>query len=336
MKPELKPIAEQSIVITGASSGIGLTTARMACARGARVTLAARNGEALADICDDLRAHGGQATWIAADVSKLEDVERLAQEAIKTYGGIDTWVNDAAVAIYGRIEHVSLDDQRRLFDINYWGVVHGSLTAVRNLRGGGALINMGSILSDIGVPLQGPYVAAKHAVKGFTDSLRMELEAEGAPISVTLIKPASINTPYMDHAKNYLSTAPRNPGINYSPQAVAEAILHAAEHPVRDIVVGGTARFMSTFGRLFPRLNDYFLERFAERAQRSNDPPNAAVAARDNLYSPKEDGHERSHFRLQTFKRSRYTQARLHPGATALVAIGAGAAATFLWRARRS
>ena len=117
----------------------------------------------------------------------------------------------AAVAIYGRIEDVSLEDARRLFETNYWGVVNGSLAALPHLRqSGGALINIGSVLSETGYPLQGHYAASKHAVKGFTDSLRLELEKEDAPVVVTLIQPAAIDTPYPEHARNYLATEPQH------------------------------------------------------------------------------------------------------------------------------
>src|SRR5688572_22063266 len=130
----LKPLDEQVIVITGASSGIGLATARAAAERGARVVLTARNAEALARIADEIRAAGGQATHVAADVSRREDVRRIADEAIRAFGGFDTWVNDAGVAAYGKLEQISDEDHRRMFDVNYFGVVHGSLIALEHLK----------------------------------------------------------------------------------------------------------------------------------------------------------------------------------------------------------
>jgi hypothetical protein len=130
---------------------------------------------------------------------------------------------------------------QRLFQTNYWGVVHGSLEAVKHMktRGGGAIINLGSELSDHAVPLQGIYAASKHAVKAFTDSLRMELEKESAPIAVTLIKPAAIDTMFVAHAKNYMDKEPSLPPPVYAPELVAKAILYAAQHPKRDVFVGG-------------------------------------------------------------------------------------------------
>ena len=224
----LKPVEVQVIVITGATSGIGLVTARMAAKRGARLVLASRSEAALQKLAEEIKEANGEATYVVADVGDEADVLKIAATARERFGGFDTWVNNAGVSIYGKFEEVPLADQRRLFETNYWGVVYGSLAAVKQLRQrGGALINIGSALSDRAIPLQGAYCASKHAVKGFTDALRMELEHDGAPISVTLIKPAAIDTPYTEHAKNYLPVEPQNPPPVYAPDVVAEAILIA-------------------------------------------------------------------------------------------------------------
>src|SRR6476661_451642 len=179
MGVSLKPLGRQVMVITGASSGIGLCTAKMAAANGARVVLAARNGEALADIERQIDSAGGEAAHVVADVGKREDVQRVADAAIQRFGGFDTWVNDAGISIWGKLEDVSDEDHRRLFETNFWGTVYGSVIAARHLRQrGGALINLGSEVSEVAVPIQGMYAASKHAVKGFTDALRMELEID--------------------------------------------------------------------------------------------------------------------------------------------------------------
>jgi NAD(P)-dependent dehydrogenase (short-subunit alcohol dehydrogenase family) len=217
MTIKLKKLSDQVIVITGASSGIGLVTARMAASRGARVVLNARNEDSLCRVADEINAGGGKACYVTGDVGRLQDVQNIAGEAIRRFGGIDTWVNNAGVSIYGHVLDQSLEDQRRLFETNYWGVVHGSMVACAHLsERGGALINIGSVLSDIAIPIQGTYCASKHAVKGYTDALRMELEEEGAPISVTLIKPSSIDTPYVRHAKNLMPVEPMNPPPVYA------------------------------------------------------------------------------------------------------------------------
>lgn len=273
MKPTLKPLKEQTIVITGASSGIGRATAAEAARRGAKLVLASRNREALDQLADELTQQGAAVATVVADVGNQEDHDKIVQTAMTAFGGFETWVNNAGVSIFGKLEEVAMEDQRQLFETNYWGVVYGSLAALKELRQrGGALINVGSELSDFAIPLQGAYCASKHAVKGFTDALRMELEAEGAPVSVTLIKPGSVDTGYVQHAKNYLDVEPRLPHPLYSPQAVAEAILYAAEHPRRDIYVGSAARAMSAVGRTMPGLTDVLLARRMQRAQRSRRP----------------------------------------------------------------
>ena len=175
---------------------------------------------------------------------------KIAADAIAAFGSFDTWVNNAAISIYGKLEDIPIADQRRLFETNFWGLVYGSLISIRTLKiHGGALINVGSTLSDRAIPLQGIYCASKHAVKGFTEALRMELEAEDAPVSVSLIKPTAIDTPYKEHARNYLDTEPENPPPVYAPETVAETIVYCAQNPVRDVFVGGAAKLHSVAGK---------------------------------------------------------------------------------------
>ena len=207
---KLKPLARQVVVITGATSGIGLSTARAASAKGARVVLAARNEEALKAVEADLKSKGANVVHVVADVGRESDVRRIAETAITAFGGFDTWVNNAGVSIVGPLTETSVEDHRRLFETNYWGVVNGSLVAVEHFRtraGGGALINIGSVLGDLAIPLQGAQAAAKHAVRVFTDTLRMELADERAPVSLTLIKPSAIDTPIDNHTRNLTGAA---------------------------------------------------------------------------------------------------------------------------------
>ena len=253
MEVPLKKLSEQIIVITGATSGIGPTTARMAADGGASLVLAAHDAEALARLAGELGARGALALAVPIDVGLRDDVARLGQAAIDRFGRIDTWVNNAGVSIVGRHEDVTDEDRQRLFQTNFWGVVHGSLEALRRMkRDGGALINVGGEVSDRAVPPQGIYSASKHAIKGFTDSLRMEIEKDEVPISVTLIKPAAIDTMPGAHAKNHLRHAPRLPPL-YAPEVVAGAILHAAQHPQRDVYVGGTAKMIAVGNFHMPR-----------------------------------------------------------------------------------
>ena len=327
--PKLKPLSDQVIVITGASSGIGLCTAKMAAKKGAKVVLAARGLEALQQAVQEIEAEGGEAVAVAADVGVKDQVQRIADTAREKFGGFDTWVNDAGVGMWSRLGDVSEEDGRRLFDTNYWGVVHGSLIAAKHLkaRGGGAVINIGSVLSDVAIPLQGMYSASKHAVKGFTDSLRMELEEEGAPVSVTLIKPASIASPMPEHFKNEPGRKGDFPPPVYAPEEVAMAILHAAVHPARDIRVGGASKAMGAMGKLAPRLFDRIGETMMSKAQLKDEP---APRTQGNLYKPMEGGHERGELTGRHMVRpSLYTRARLHPaiaGGALLAGVRAGTA----------
>jgi NAD(P)-dependent dehydrogenase (short-subunit alcohol dehydrogenase family) len=331
---KLKPLNEQVIVITGASSGIGLATARMAARRGARVVLSARNEDAIREAAHEINAAGGHATYIAADVADEQAIWRVAGVAMQCFGGFDTWVNNAGISIYGRLMDVSTEDLRRLFETNFWGVVHGSRIAAGYLRQrGGALINIGSTLSDRAIPLQGIYCASKHAVKGFTDALRMELEQERAAVSVTLIQPGAIDTPYNHHAKNYLSDEPENPPPLYAPRMVAEAILHCAEHPVRDVFVGGGGKAVSTFGNRFPRVADKIMEWSMFGLQRSQKAERNDGA--DGLYHPTDGLRERGGYDGHVAESSLYTHATLHPVVTSGVLAGTALAVRALWRARR-
>ena len=321
-----KQVKDQVIVITGASSGIGLATARMAARHGARVVLAARGTDALDRAVDGIRADGGVARRVNADVTKPGDLERLAQTAITEFGCFDTWINCAAVTIYGRVDEVPIADQRRLFETNFWGVVNGSLAALPRLRArGGALINIGSMVSDVAIPLQGIYSASKHAVKAYTNAMRLEVEAEGAPVSVTLVKPGAIDTPYFEHARNYMEREPKPPPPVYAPDAAARAILRCATHPVREVIVGGAARAMITAASLSPRLADRVMQRTMFSAQQSDRP--AAAEHGDNLYGPRASGpRERGGYDGAVFRRSLYTSAVLHPARTVLAAAGVGLA----------
>ena len=324
MRIKLTKLRDQAIVITGASSGIGLTTAEMAAAAGARVVLSSRNEDDLRAAVERIRTKGGRAIFVVADVADAEAVEEVGRRARQEFGGFDTWVNNAGVSIYGKVTEIPLADKRRLFDTNFWGVVHGCRSAVRHLREtGGAIINIGSIVSDRAIPLQAVYSASKHAVQGYTDGLRMELEHDKVPISVTLVKPSAIDTPYLEHARNYMDEAPNFPPPVYSPDIVAEAILECAEKPVREVTVGGGGRLMAVMGRVAPRTTDLYMEQTMFRMQKDE---GRNPQTQDSLYSPGRDGSTEGPYDGRVIRSSAYTRAMLSDVTRALPYIAAGVA----------
>ncbi|ALK96487.1 short-chain dehydrogenase [Massilia sp. WF1] len=325
MTVKLKKLNDQVMVLTGATSGIGLVTARTAAEAGAKLVLAARDGDALDTLAHEMRQRGVEAVTVAADVGRMDDVERIGQAAIEHFGRIDTWVNNAGIGVYGSQEQVSLEDMHRVMQTNFWGVVHGSLTAVKLMKahGGGAIINVGSEASDRSVPLMGTYAASKHAVKAFTESLRMELEKDEAPISLTLIKPAGIDTPFTAHAKNYMPHEPDLPPPVYAPELVAKTILHAAETPERDLFVGGRARLLSTLSGLMPRSVDRLMRATVFRQEQQPDQPNNPDR-RDALHAPDpaRELRQRNNLPHRTSETSVYTAFQMQSAPVKTVLVG--------------
>ena len=316
MAPKLKPLDQQVIVITGASSGIGLVTAKAAAKRGAKVVLVARNGAALAEAVREIETAGGEADYAVADVGIAAEVVAAAAKAVARFGLIDTWVNDAGVTIYAKLLDTPLDEHEQLFRTNYFGVVNGVNAAMPHLREhGGALITVASIAADIPNPIMGAYSASKHAVKGYIESLRIELNADQVPVSLTLIKPSGTDTPVGQHAANHGPGEAMIPPVVYDPELVSDAILDAAVHRRRDITVGGVGRAQVLVGTHFPQL----LERFGGAMIPLLFDRNRAKTVSDGLFATTNAGRERSG--VQTGKRtSLYTAAQLHPAAT--VAVG--------------
>jgi short-subunit dehydrogenase len=285
----LKPLDQQVMVITGASSGIGLAITEAAAKKGTKLVLVARSAQTLQDIVDLVTIEGGEAMAVVADVSRRDEVEEVASEAIAVFGRIDTWVNDAGVSIYGRLDEVTEDDSRRLFEVNFWGVVNGSLVALPFLkRQGGALINVGSEVAENVLPMQGMYTASKHAVKGFTDALRVEIEQiDEAPVSITLIQPTAVNTPFPQHARNYLKHEPKLPEPMIDPERVASVVLEAATHHQQDVKVGA-AVVNTVAAKIAPTLADRLAARQASRQHRDALPS----SPEGTLHHPGESGQK--------------------------------------------
>jgi short-subunit dehydrogenase len=310
-----KPLSQQVVVITGASQGIGRETALQMAMRGASVVVAARNQEALNELGAQVERLGGQAEPVVADVAEYAQVERVAERAAERFGGIDTWVNNAAVSIYAGLERMEPDEIERLVRVNLLGQMYGSRAAIPHLkrRGGGTIINVGSALSDRAIPLQSAYVATKHAIAGFSEALRLELMHENAGIDVVVILPSSTNTPLFSFARSKLGVLPRPVPPVYEPRVVAEAIVHAAEHGGREIVVGGWGKLLTLGQWLSPSLLDrYMLQggRLWEQ-QKTAQPDNR----RDNLFEPSTGpGSTTGEFGEESKSTSLYTSfLELHP-----------------------
>src|SRR4051794_18723011 len=257
----LKPIEQQVVVVVGASSGIGRETALRFAARGAKVVASARNEEGLLSLVEEIRRDGGTAMAVAADVADFAQVQAIAEQAVAAYGGIDTWVHLAAVAVYATVEQTTVVEYRRILEVNLPGQIHGAKAALPYLRHaqGGALIHVSSVEAKRALPYHSAYAASKHGIDGFVEALRVELAHEGLPINVVQGLPASINTPLFNQARPRIGDKPKGLPPIYQPNVVADTILYAAEHPARDVVAGGAAAALILNQRLSPRLVDAFL-----------------------------------------------------------------------------
>ncbi|MGW5570375.1 SDR family oxidoreductase [Nocardia thailandica] len=325
----LKPLADQVVVVAGASSGIGRESARLLARRGARVVVAARGLDKLDSLVEQIRAEGGIADAWPCDVSDREQVQQLADAAVRLHGRIDTWVAVSAVVVYAGFADTTLEEFHRVMDVNFFGQVNGFQVALPRLReaGGGALISIGSGETVVAMPLNSAYAASKHAVEGMLDGLRRELMSEGVPISVTSIKPAAINTPFFDNARNKMDVRPKGAPPFYDPGVVADCVVYAAAHPVRDLYAGGAARLMQLGQHLAPGMVDRLLGRFGIPLSRSSHP---AHQGEGNLDQPSADTRSRGDYGARAIPVSPYTWLSVHPRVRTALSIAGGAAAAGL------
>jgi NAD(P)-dependent dehydrogenase (short-subunit alcohol dehydrogenase family) len=283
---QLKPISQQVVAIIGASSGIGRETALQFARKGAKVVVSARNELGLNSLVAEIQATGGEAKAISGDVADFERVKAIANYTVEQYGRLDTWVHCAATGILAPFAEITPEEFKRVIDVTLMGQVYGAMAALPHLKqsGRGAMIHVSSMEGRRALPLQSPYSTAKHGLEGFLESLRVELQHDKIPISVTSIKPAVINTPFYNHVLTKLGVKPTGLPPYYSPKLVAEAILHTAEHPMRDFIVGDVGRILDLCQRLSPELMDAILVAIGFSGQRTSEPKSAD--GQNNLYAP--------------------------------------------------
>ncbi|MBF2051607.1 SDR family oxidoreductase [Leptolyngbya sp. NK1-12] len=286
---QLKPISQQVVALIGASSGIGRVTALEFAKQGAKVVVSARSESGLNSLVDEIKQLGGEAIAIPADVADYEQVKAVADKTVNHYGRLDSWVHLAATSVFAKFEQLSPEEFRRVIEVNLMGQVYGAMVALPYLRqaGQGALIMVSSVEARRSLPLQSPYSASKHGIEGFLDSLRVELQHDNIPVSVTNVMPATINTPFYNKGLTKLGVKPTGVPPYYQPDLVARAILHVAEHPTRDIIVGDVGRVLDVMQKISPHLVDWVLQTIAIEGQHTQTPKQETDP--NNLYSSIED-----------------------------------------------
>jgi NAD(P)-dependent dehydrogenase (short-subunit alcohol dehydrogenase family) len=275
------------VAVTGASSGVGRASAQAFARKGAAVGLIARGPDALRATAREVVALGGRALTAPADVADAEALEQAAKTIEQELGPIDVWVNNAMASVFAPVSETSPEEFRRVTEVTYLGVVYGTLCALRRMRsrGAGVIVQVGSALAYRGIPLQSAYCASKHAIQGFTESLRCELMHEDSPVRVTMVQLPALNTPQFDVVRTRLPRHPQPVPPIYQPEVAARAVVAAAERPARrEWWVGAPTVFTMIGNAIAPGFADRYLARTGYDAQQTEEMVPAGRP--DNLFEP--------------------------------------------------
>jgi NAD(P)-dependent dehydrogenase (short-subunit alcohol dehydrogenase family) len=328
----------QTVVITGASAGIARATARLYGQRGARVGLIARGQAGLDGAAGDVADAGGTPLAISADVADFDAVDAAATRIESELGPIDVWINVAFTSVFAPFAEVKPDEFRRVTDVSYLGFVHGTMAALARMRprDHGTIVQVGSALSARSIPLQSAYCGAKHAINGFTSSLRCELLHDGSHVRVTVVQMPALNTPQFSWVRSRLPHQPQPVAPIYQPEVAARGIVYAADHPGRrEYWVGASTAVTLTANKLAPALLDRYLARTGYSSQQTSEPTEPGRA--DNLMRPVDGPPGTDHgahgsFDGRAHPRSAQLWVSHHPALSALAGCGAAMAALVAWR----
>jgi short-subunit dehydrogenase len=274
------------VVITGASAGVGRATARAFARRGARIGLLARGRDGLAATRRDVERCGGEAILIPTDVAQQKQVEHAAETVERELGAIDVWVNNAMTSVFSPVHELQPEEVRRVTEVTYLGTVYGTMSALTRMRtrDRGTIVQVGSALAYRGIPLQAAYCAAKHAVQGFTESLRCELLHDESHVRVTMVHLPALNTPHFSWVRSRLPRKPQPVPPIYQPEIAAEAILWAVDHNRRELHVGLPTAIAIECNKLVPGFMDRYLAHHGYDSQQTAEP--AEPSRPDNLWNP--------------------------------------------------